>query len=286
MTISVLSGKYIKVSTPSCHIALVEMQRPPVNAFNEEVYTEYGRVFDKISDFPDIRVVVLSSTLPNVFCAGIDLSALSDLKSYDQDPGRRALQTRSFLLAFQHAVSATERCPYPVIAAVHGIALGLPIDMVTACDIRYAASNAIFSIKEVDVGLAADVGTLARLPKVAGKQSIVNELAYTARNFSAAEAEKIGLISKVVEGGREEVLKAALETAQVIARKSPIAVLGTKRVLQHSRDHTIKDNLEYVATWNSSMLHSADIHESLQATLTKRMPKFAPLSVSSTKTKL
>lgn len=92
-------------------------------------------------------------------------------------------------------------------------------------------------IQEVDIGLAADIGTLARLPKVTGNQSLVQELAYTSRNFSAAEAKEIGLVSRIVEGGREEVIKAALETAKVIAAKSPIAVVGTKRVLLHSRDH-------------------------------------------------
>ncbi|KAI0069737.1 ClpP/crotonase [Panus rudis PR-1116 ss-1] len=286
MGISELSGQFIKVSEPSNHVALVEMSRPPVNAFNEAVWTEYGQVFDRISQQPTIRAVVLASSFPKVYCAGIDLSAFQELKTYDQDPGRRALQTRQHVLAFQHAISATERCPYPVIAAVHGIALGLSVDIVTACDIRYAASNTTFAVKEVDVGLAADVGTLARLPKVAGNQSLVNELAYTGRNFSAFEAEKIGLVSKVIDGGREQVLKAALEAAEVIASKSPIAVLGTKRVLQHSRDHTVQDNLEYVATWNTSMLHSADLNEALQATLKKKVPFFRDLPQTQTKPKL
>ena len=93
-------------------------------------------------------------------------------------------------------------------------------------------------MQEVDVGLAADIGTLARLTKLAGNQSLVHELAYSARSFGAAEAEKMGLVSKVVQGSRAEVVKAALDTAKVIASKSPIAVLGTKRVLLHARDHT------------------------------------------------
>lgn len=93
-------------------------------------------------------------------------------------------------------------------------------------------------LQEVDVGLAADIGTLSRLAKLAGNQSMVHELSYTARNFGTAEAEKMGLVSRVVEGGRTEVLKAAIETAKFIASKSPIAVIGTKKVLQHARDHT------------------------------------------------
>lgn len=92
--------------------------------------------------------------------------------------------------------------------------------------------------QEVDVGLAADIGTLARLPKIAGNQSMVYELAFTAREFGAGEAEKMGLVSRVVPGGRVEVVQAALQLAGVIAKKSPIAVLTTKKVLQHAREHT------------------------------------------------
>ena len=94
------------------------------------------------------------------------------------------------------------------------------------------------NMQEVDVGLAADIGTLARLPKVVGNHSLLNELAYTARDFSAVEAERLGLVSRVVQGGRGEVLQAALQTAQLIAGKSPIAVLGSKHLLLHARDHT------------------------------------------------
>ena len=103
--------------------------------------------------------------------------------------------------------------------------------------------------QEVDVGLAADIGTLARLPKLTGNQSLVHELAYSARDFSASEAAHMGLLSRVVKGGREEVVNAALELAKSIAKKSPIAVLGTKRVLQHARDHTCVSLPFWVGMW-------------------------------------
>lgn len=137
-------------------------------------------------------------------------------------------------------MSAIQICSKPVIAAVHGLCLGGGIDIIAAADIRYAAEGATFSIKvsseiflkpkncqlirqlfpppqEVDVGLAADVGSLQRLPKTSGSASLLYELALTARNFGTAEAEKLGFVSKVVPGGRDGVLKAALETAKVIA---------------------------------------------------------------------
>jgi len=277
MPLSDLSGKFIKVSTPEQHVALVQLNRQPVNAFNEAYWTEYGKVFDSISQDPEVRVVVLSSTISKIFCGGLDFQAMSFTATYDKDPARRALQLRKFIQGFQDAISATERCPYPVIAAVHGAAIGLSLDMISACDVRYAASNASFSIKEVDIGLAADIGTLARLPKLAGNQSLVHELAYTARHFSPAEAEKMGLISKVVEGGRDEVLKAALDTAKIIAAKSPVAVLGTKRVLQHARDHSVQENMEYVATWNSVMVQSSDTTDAMQAAMSRKAAAFRAL---------
>jgi len=277
MSISDLSGKFIKVSSPEPNVALVELNRQPVNAFSEPYWTEFGRVFDNISGRTDVRAVVISSTIPKIFSGGIDFQALNSMATYDKDPARRALQIRKFTMDFQDAIAATERCPFPVIAAVHGAAIGLSIDMISACDVRYAASNTSFSIKEVDIGLAADIGTLGRLPKLAGNQSLVHELAYTARPFSAVEAEKMGLISKIVEGGREEVLEAALETAKFIATKSPIAVLGTKRILQHARDHSVQQNLEYVATWNGVMVQSIDTTDAIQAAMRKKVPVFKPL---------
>jgi delta(3,5)-delta(2,4)-dienoyl-CoA isomerase len=110
--------------------------------------------------------------------------------------------------------------------------------------------------QEVDVGLAADIGTLAHLPKITSNDSLARELAYTARTFSATEADKLGLISKVVEGGREGVVKAALDLAKFIAMKSPIAVASTKHLLAHSRDHSVSANLEYTSVWNSAMVQT------------------------------
>ncbi|KAH9931297.1 ClpP/crotonase [Fomitopsis serialis] len=273
-----LSTEFLKVSSPEPHIALVEILRKPVNAFSEECWTALAQVFNKISLQPTVRVVVLASALPRLFSAGIDLSALGGLgDAFSNEPARRALQLREQILSFQSCITAIERCPYPVIVAAHGIAFGLSIDIMAACDVRYAASNTVFSIKEVDVGLAADIGTLARLPKISGNHSLLHELAYTARDFSAAEAEKLGFVSRVVQGSRDEVLSAALQTARTIAGKSPIAVLGSKHLLLHARDHSVQENLDYTATWNSAMLQTADMKELVKSTKTKTKPQFAPL---------
>ncbi|CDO69825.1 hypothetical protein BN946_scf184803.g23 [Trametes cinnabarina] len=262
------SGTYLKVSAPAPYVALVELSR---------FWTELGQVFDRFSQEPTVRAVVLASALPKLFSAGIDFTALS-LPQGDE-PARSALRLRQHILGFQSCISAMERCPYPVIVATHGIAYGLSIDIISACDVRYAASNVVFAVKEVDVGLAADIGTLARLPKIAGNHSMIHELAYTGRNFSAAEAEKMGLVSRVVSGGRDEVVAAALDLAKLIAEKSPVAVAGTKHLLLHARDHSVRENLEYTATWNSAMLQTHDLTNAVKAAQKKQKPAFRPLGL-------
>ena len=167
---------------------------------------------------------------------------MSDLQALPQhpDPARHALLMRTHVRDFQNAISAPARIPQPVIAAVHGVAFGLALDALCAVDVRWAASDAVFSIKEVDVGLAADIGTLARVPKLVGNASLLNELALSARTFSAEEAQRsLGLVSRVVPGSRAEVVRAAIvEFAEVVARKSPVAVVGTKRFIAHALDHS------------------------------------------------
>lgn len=145
---------------------------------------------------------------------------------------------RNTIKTFQHSIGAPERSPVPVIAAIHGLCMGLGVDLTSYCDIRYAASNSVFTIKEVDAGLAADIGTLAFLRHVTNNSSLARELAMTSRNFSAQEALSIGFVSKVIEGGREQVVQEALALAKVIASKSPVAVAGTKRLMLHARDHS------------------------------------------------
>ncbi|KAJ7856035.1 ClpP/crotonase-like domain-containing protein, partial [Mycena leptocephala] len=226
-------------------------------------WAAYGALFDRIaSEGRDVRAAVLSSAIPKLFTAGIDLAdaakiTTGGLKGVSSlDGARSSLALLRDIKEFQHAIGAPERCPFPVIVAVHGLVLGLGVDIVSACDVRYAAESAQFSVKEVDIGLAADVGTLAYLPKIVGNHSLLREFAFSAALFSAADAARMGLLSRVVPGGRAEVVQAALKLAEVIAGKSPVAVSGTKRILLHSRDHSVADNLEYTAAWNAAALQT------------------------------
>lgn len=143
------------------------------------------------------------------------------------------------------------------------------MDLITACDIRYCAQDAFFQVKEVDIGLAADVGTLQRLPKIIGNQSLVNELAFTARKMMADEALNSGLVSRIFPD-QEVLLEAALALAAEIASKSPVAVQGTKINLLYSRDHSVAEGLNYMKSWNMSMLQTKDVIKSVQAAMEKK----------------
>ncbi|KAF8954085.1 ClpP/crotonase-like domain-containing protein [Flammula alnicola] len=209
------SSKWLQVSEPFPHVLHIELARTPVNAFCREFWIASGKLFDALTeDGYDVRAAVVSSSFPNVFSAGLDLSEAAALGSKTVlDNARTSLQKRKMILSFQSALGAPERAPFPVIAAVHGDVIGLGVDLIAVCDIRYAASNTSFAIKEVGIGLAPGIGSLAFLPKITGNHSLVRELTYTARPFSAADAERLGLVSKVVQGGRDEVVKEALGLA-------------------------------------------------------------------------
>ncbi|SJX62018.1 related to DELTA3,5-DELTA2,4-DIENOYL-COA ISOMERASE PRECURSOR [Sporisorium reilianum f. sp. reilianum] len=272
------NAKYHKLTLPADGVLLLSFNRPPVNAWIDDKWRELAAILRTVRDDPNVCAVVVAGE-GRCFTAGLDLneqslgSVIADLP----DAARKALAMRAHVRDFQEAISWFEYVEKPVIAAAHGVAFGLAIDIMSACDVRYATSTTRFSIKEVDAGLAADIGTLQRFPKIVGNDSLARELCYTAREFDAAEAREIGFLSKVVDGGREEVVAAAVKTAAQIASKAPVAVRGTKIYLLHSRDHGVEEGLRYVQALNSALLQSDDMPVAMLAVMQKQTPKFAKL---------
>jgi enoyl-CoA hydratase len=162
-----------------------------------------------------------------------------------------------------------------VLAAVHGCCIGAGVDMIAACDVRYAAADAFFQVQEINIGMTADMGTFPRLTRLI-PDGWVRELAYTGGRLDAATAERIGLVNRVFDT-REAMVAHALETAREIAARSPLAVAGSKRMLNYARDHTTADALDYVATWNAAMLSPDHMAEALRAKQEGRTPEFADL---------
>ena len=263
------------------HVAHVSMCRGDnFNTMTKAFWSELPELIDKISDAAVARVIVLSAQGKH-FCAGMDLANFqddgelhgTDAKKVSQ--GRRSEAQFRVTRELQYTISCLEKARMPVIAAIQGACIGGAVDLVTACDIRYAAKDAFFCIQEINIGMAADVGTLQRLPYLI-PEGIVRELAYTGRRFSAAEALRYGLINAVFDT-HETVIDHALNVAREIADKAPLATTGIKEVLNYNRDHTVEESLNYTALWNSAMNFSDDMMEAFKSKTEKRDPDFQGL---------
>jgi enoyl-CoA hydratase len=267
----VLSTLTIEVGDGIGEIRLNRRER--ANAINEAMWQELRTAFTWADVTAAVRVVVLSGAGRN-FCAGIDLAMLGGLDEAvaDKDPARSREALRRLILDLQDCLSSIERCRKPVLAAIQGACIGGALDLVSCCDMRYAAADVQFSVREIDIGMTADVGSLQRLPRLV-PDGIVRELAYTGRSVDGVEAQAIGLVNRVFDSP-EALLSGVRKVAASIASKSPLAIRGTKEMLNYGRDHSIADGLNYVATWNAAMLMSADIQEALLAMREKRSPSF------------
>lgn len=242
------------------------------------MWLNLSAIFKKLSHDPSIRAILLTGSGPRAFTAGLDVHAASQgtITQTSSDAARTANTLRRHILEFQDCITALEKCEKPVIAVLHGISFGLALDMCLACDIRFSTKDTRFSVKEVDIGLAADIGTLSRLPHAVGNHSWVKEVALSARIFGSDEALTHGLVSRVCKD-KEEAVGEALKLAQLIASKSPVAVLGTKEIINYSRDHSVQDGLNYTAVWNAAMLQTQDMKDAMLSGIQKMTPKFSKL---------
>ncbi|MDD0977626.1 crotonase/enoyl-CoA hydratase family protein [Pseudomonas fontis] len=255
------------------NIAHVQINRPEkINAMNAAFWSEIVEIFQWIDETDAVRVVVISGAGKH-FSSGIDLMLLASVANeLGKDVGRNARLLRRKILQMQASFNAVDNCRKPVLAAIQGYCIGGAIDLIAACDMRYAASDAQFSIKEIDMGMAADVGTLQRLPRIIG-DGLLRELAYTGRTVEAEEARQIGLVNRTY-ADHASLMDGVFAIAAEIAGKSPIAVAGTKEMLSYMRDHRIDDGLEYIATWNAAMLQSTDLRVAVAAGMSKQKPTF------------
>lgn len=194
----------------------------------------------------------------------------------ERDPGRRGYKLYTMIKRMQSAFTSIEKCHKPVIVCIHSLCLGAGVDLITACDVRLATKDVVLSVKEVDLGLAADIGTLQRLPKVVGNHSAVREWCLTGRNVSIQEAKEVGLVSKVFED-KAAMMDEAFKIARIIKEKSPVAIVGTKHCLNHARDHSVDEGLEYMSSWNAAYLQTVDIPKALDAAVKKKKVLFAKL---------
>ena len=255
-------------------VAEVRLNRPDsANALSEAMWRELRTAMRWADETPEIRVVIISGAGRH-FCSGIDLGMLQQVsgRASSNDRARQSEALRNRILYLQDCFNSVERCRKPVIAAIHGACIGAGVDLITCCDMRYASADAYFSVREIDVGMTADVGTLQRLPRLI-PDGIARELVFTGRKVDAQESQKIGLVNRVYSCA-EEMHENLTGLAQTIAAKSPLAIRGTKEMVNYARDHSVADGLNYIATWNAAMLGSADRVEAMRALQEKRPPVF------------
>ena len=259
------------------HICSLVLNRPnELNTMTRDFWVELGDALEEINRDSDVRVVILSSTGKH-FCAGMDLGAFSngvDDIPDDKKPDHARVGEVLYRTAkeLQSYISKLEEIRVPVIAAVHGGVIGGALDLITACDMRFASDDAFFCIQEINIGMAADVGTIQRLPKII-PDSKMREMAYTGRRMLADEAKDSGLVGEVY-GTQEKMLDAVHKLAAEIASKSPVAIYGLKAVMNYSRDHNVSDSLDFNALWSGAMLSQKDMTEAMTAHMEKRDASF------------
>lgn len=265
-------------------VASIQLNRPDaLNSMIREFWNELPQIVRDLDRRGDVRAIVLSSTGKH-FCAGMDLAvfasddnALAEPQGPDaiKEMGRLRARLRQSVLLLQESFTAFEKARMPVLAAIQGGCIGGAVDMVCAADMRYATADAFFSIQEINIGMTADVGTLQRLPKII-PDGVAREYAYTGRRMSAARAKEVGLVNEVF-ATQEEMLANVNEIAREIASKSPLAIWGTKEMVKFTRDHSVADSLEHIATWQTGMFQPSDMIESFAAKAEGRDPVFPDL---------
>lgn len=261
-------------------VAHIQMNRPEkLNSMSKAFWTELPRIVSDISDNAKARCIVISSTGKH-FSAGMDLSvfssdpSLSGAKPKDVHVDNEAF--RHLVLALQQTFSVLDEARMPVLAAIQGGCIGGAVDMTSACDIRYCTADAFFQIQEINIGMTADVGTFPRLCKLI-PEGWVRELAYTGRRLPAAKALAIGLVNEVFPD-HAAMMTAVMATAREIASKAPLAVAGSKMMINYARDHTIRDGLEQIAMWQAGMHSRSAMAEAFKANAEKRPGNFSDLA--------
>ena len=257
-------------------IATLWLDRPDArNAMGPDFWRDLPLAMHELGEDDEVRAIVIAAKGPH-FSVGLDLKAMGatlmgDGGANDGRPTSPATKNAKLyrqIRSMQDSVTSVERCPKPVIAAIHGYCIGGGVDLIAACDVRLSSHDAIYSVRETKVAIVADIGSLQRLPRIIGLGH-VNELALSGKDISAERAAAIGLVNDA-EGSPAQVLERAHQLASEIAANSPLAVQGTKAVLAATQDKSIDEGLEYVAAYNALYINSNDLIEAMTSFAEKR----------------
>ena len=233
-------------------IAHLRFNRPDAyNSMNVDFWQEFPAAMRHLDQQALCRVLVISGAGKH-FSSGMDLGVFnSGAIKRPKEAARRNEHLRQLVLQLQNTISSVEQVRFPVLAAIQGGCIGGALDLACACDCRYMSADAFVSVEEAKLGLAADIGTLQRLPKLIG-EGLARELAYTARRMPAQDALQARLVNQVFADA-DSLLAGVMDIAEQIARHSPMAIYGCKENLNYSRDHSVSESLRYQATWQAGM---------------------------------
>ncbi|HSH90458.1 MAG TPA: enoyl-CoA hydratase-related protein [Ramlibacter sp.] len=256
-------------------VAHLVLSRPEaLNTMNPVFWRELDETLSSLHREGGARALVISSTGKH-FSAGMSLETFGGSIAMDDGSAEGRAAIYDLLTDMQSTFTKLETLRIPVIAAIHGGCIGGAVDMVTACCIRYATSDAFFCIQEINIGMVADVGTLQRLPKLV-PLGVVKELAYTGRRLSAERALGYGLVNQVFET-QQAMVDAAMQCAGEIASKPPVAIWGTKQVIHYTRDHSVDDSLRQMGWVQGAIWSNAHVREAVTAMKEKRAGTFPEL---------
>ena len=258
------------------HVAHLVLDRPAaLNTMNPAFWRELDDVLTQLHRGTEARVLVISSTGKH-FSAGMSLDAFGGAIALDDRSAEGRAAVFDQLTDMQATFTKLESLRIPVLAVLHGGCIGGAVDLVTACCLRFASSDAFFCVQEINIGMVADVGTLQRLPKLL-PMAIAKELAYTGRRMPAARALALGLVNEVHDT-QQDALGAALACAAEIAAKPPVAIWGTKQALHYARDHSVEDSLRQMGWLQGAIWSTPHVKEAIAAMQGKRAAEFPGLA--------
>lgn len=265
-----MSYTFIEVSVENNVATLALNRTESLNALTIAFAEEMTSAVKDLSSREDVRVIILKSNA-RIFCSGLDLKDFMKLGLLGGG-AKKSFYFYDKVRPLFDCCNILEECRKPVIAAVHGMCVGGGLDIISACDIRLCSADATFSLREAAIGFVADMGVLQRLPHIIG-QGFTREMAYTARFYSSREVERMGLVNAVYPD-QAALLDGAKKLARQIADNAPLAVMGTKEVLNYSRTAPILDGMAKAIEKNAMFLTSKDIKEAATAFVEKRKPDF------------
>lgn len=257
-------------------VARLTLDQPArMNAMSPPFWRELDAILDTLQREAPARALVLDASGKH-FCAGMALEAFGSAIAPDESSAASRANIAPLLAGMQRTFDRLAELRMPVLAAIQGACIGGGLDLVCTADMRYCTRDAFFCVQEINIGMAADLGTLQRLPRLI-PEGMARELAYTGRRLPAERALSLGLVNEVFDD-TDAMLAGVMQIAREIASKPPVAIWATKQAIDYARDHSVADGLRQMGWLQSGLWDTAAVAEAIRARAEKREPVFADLA--------